>query len=214
MDLESGVKAALFEGAKGFHSVVAPFFKSAHQYKIRLMFDSTAARAAEGGHVLAAIEANAKCMGLTTAGQKAEFERFVSLHKNARERTNALIPVIGDDLDCPYAPADNVLRLAQNAVVLNRTVAALRCLNATVDPEEFAKSFLVPCKDKNNSNGWAIKAAAFVVATAQRGLRAQRLRWLRSAAWRGAAAQSADHQGLHDRARADVGHRYAHLRSV
>ena len=160
MDLESNVKSQLFDGAQGFHSVVAPYFKAAHQHKLKLLFDSAAAAVAEGGDVVAAIKANARCMGLVTAGQKAEFERMVSLHKNTRERTTALIPSAGDGVKFPYAPADNFLREPQNAVVWSKTVAALRCLNVD-DPDVFASSFLVDYKWPRQGGSWGftIKAA-------------------------------------------------------
>ena len=155
MDLHGGLRSALFDGAEAWHSVVAPYFVAAHQHKIKLLFDSTAFKTI-GGDTHGAISANAKCMGLKTAGQKAEFERFVSMHKNVRERTTALIPSAGK-LDSPYAPSDNRLREAQNCDVWAKNVAALTCLNVE-QPEALAASYLDDHK-KNKANGHTIRPA-------------------------------------------------------
>mgnify|MGYP006079439403 CR=1 FL=1 len=156
-----GVREALFDGAVGFDSVVGPYLASAHDYKTKLLFASAADAAAEGGDMHAAIAANAKCCGLKTIGQKAAFERLVSLNTNKRERTTALVPSAGKTLKSPHAPADNALRAAQNSAVWFKTVSALRCLNVD-DPDVFAASFLADHKGVRGASGFTILPAARV----------------------------------------------------
>ena len=160
MDFMGGVKSALFDGAAGWDSVVAPFLRKAHQHKITLYFDSACA-ATEGGDMFAAIKAVSKCTGLRTAGQRAEFERMVSQNANRRERTTALIPSAGKGLKSPYAPSDNALRHAFNALAWEKTVAALLCLNVE-NPQLFASAFLADHRGYRGAMGFTIKPAARV----------------------------------------------------
>ena len=153
-----GANAALFKGADGFHSVVAPFLTAAHQHKLVLFFGAAAAARNEGGDMHAAIKAASKSMGIRTAGQKAEFERMVMMNSKKRERTTALIPWAGHSAKCRFAPADNALREAQNSFVWEKTVASLRCLGVE-HPESFALSFLVPHTGSNGGRGWTIRPA-------------------------------------------------------
>jgi len=165
--LLGGAKAALFKGAAGFHSVVAPHFKAAHQHKIKLLFRPAAEARDEGGDMHAAIAATStKCLGLRTAGQKAQFERMVMMNPEKRERVCALIPSAGgaSTMKCRYAPADNALRRAFNTLVWEKTVAALRCLGVGADPDDvspeaFALAFLAPHTGERGVKGWTIRPA-------------------------------------------------------